>query len=182
LALIFAINPFLLFFSGIALSRTFFAIPHCQKKMHTFSAGQYSEKSFFPFFPLLHFYFFNEPCQLFISKELNRPVTLSGRSPWFYEGKRRWWRLTTAVYDSPTRSTNFQIQIIQHFACVRSRRDLKEKNYRDGSRQSLSLCVCVQNLQMCKCGFKNSCLQKLWVHDVGFETIEHVAKKFIQES
>jgi hypothetical protein len=48
------------------------------------------------------------------------------------KGDRR--RLTTVVYDAPTRPTNFQIQIIQHFAFVRSRRDLKEKNYRDGSR------------------------------------------------
>jgi hypothetical protein len=44
------------FLSGIALSRTFFAYLIAEK-LHTFSAGQQSEKSFFPLFPLLHFYF-----------------------------------------------------------------------------------------------------------------------------
>ncbi len=106
-----------------------------------FSAGQYLRNLFSRSFHCCIFTFLNEPCQLFISKELNHPVTLSCRSPWFYEGKGDGGRLTTTVYDSPTGSTNFQIQIVKYFAFVRSRRDLKEKNYRDGSRQVFNDCI-----------------------------------------
>ncbi len=37
----------------------------CRKNVHSFSARQWSKKSFFPLFPLLQFFIFlNEPCQL----------------------------------------------------------------------------------------------------------------------
>ncbi len=112
LALIFAINPFLLFFSGTALSRTFSAISYRRKNACFFCRTIIWETFFSRSFHCCIFTFLNEPCQLFISKEWNHPVTLSCRSPWFYEGKGDGGRLTTTVYNSPTRSTNFQIQII----------------------------------------------------------------------
>ncbi len=60
------------------------------KKCTLFSAGQLSLESLFPLFPLLQFFIFlNEPCQLFISKELNHPVNPIMLYPWFYEGKGR---------------------------------------------------------------------------------------------
>ena len=111
LALIFAINPFLLFFSGITLSRTFFAISY-RRKNACFFCQTIIWETFSPALFIVAFYFFNEPCQLFISKEWNHPVTLLCRSPWFYEGKGDGGRLTTTVYDSPTGSNNFQIQIV----------------------------------------------------------------------
>jgi hypothetical protein len=43
---------------------------------------------------------------------------------------------------------------------------------------SARFCSKFANVQM---RLKNSCLQKLRMHDVGFGTIEHVAKKFIRE-
>ena len=82
------------------------------KKCTLFSAGQLSKKSFFPLFPLLQFFIFlNEPCQLFISKELNHPANPCHVVPLVLLGEREIRRLTTPVYDSPSEFTNFQIQI-----------------------------------------------------------------------
>jgi hypothetical protein len=83
------------------------------KKCMLFSAGQLSLKPLFLLFPLLQFFIFlNEPCQLFISKELNHPVNPIVSYPWFYEGKGRHRCITTTFYDSPSGSTNFQVQTI----------------------------------------------------------------------
>jgi hypothetical protein len=112
-------------------SRTFFAISFAEK-MHALFCRTIIPEISFPALPLLPFFFFlNEPCQLFALKELNNPVNPIMSYPWFYEWKGRHRRLTIAVYDSPSGSTNFQIQIIKYLAFVRSRRDLKEKNCRD---------------------------------------------------
>jgi hypothetical protein len=72
--LIFANNPFYFSFPSLLLFRTILQHP-LPKKCTLFSAGQLSKKSFFLLFPLLQFFIFlNEPCHLFISKELNHPA------------------------------------------------------------------------------------------------------------
>jgi hypothetical protein len=106
-------NPFLLFFSVIALSGTFLAISYCRKNACFFCRTIIWE-TFSPALSIVtNFTFLNEPCQLFISKEWNHPVTLLCRSPWFYEGKGDGGRLTTTVYDSPT-TFKFKLFNISH--------------------------------------------------------------------
>jgi hypothetical protein len=92
LALIFAINPFCFSLPSLLLSRTFFATSFAEK-MHTlFCRPILSNKPLFPLFPLLQF---------FIFLNVNHPANPIMLYPWFYEGEREIWRLTTLVYNSP---------------------------------------------------------------------------------
>ncbi len=87
----FAINPFLLFFPFIAPFPYIFRNILCRKNAHSFLSDNYPKESLFPLFPLLQlFIFLNEPCQLFMSKELNHPANPIMLIPWFHEGKGRY--------------------------------------------------------------------------------------------
>ncbi len=84
LAFSFAINSSCSSFSSLLLSRMFFAISLAEK-MHTLFLPANDPKNLFSLFPLLQFFtFLNGPCQLFISKKLNHPVSPTRFYPWFY--------------------------------------------------------------------------------------------------
>jgi hypothetical protein len=65
-------------------------------------------------------------------------LILFGRILGFIEGKGRWRAYQPLFYDFSLRIhklLNYQLPISSTFKFVRSRRDPKEKNYRDRSRQ-----------------------------------------------
>ncbi len=111
-ALIFEINPFPLFFPTLLFPVHFSQYLIAEKNAHFFCRTiiweiLFPALSIVPFLlfwwpmPIIYFEGIKPPCN---------PVELQSLVLWGGKGDR--WRLTTTVYDSPTRSTNFQIQII----------------------------------------------------------------------